>query len=473
MTPEEIHALTQRWLSEQLEAAEDKRRSRDVGDDERNAIGMALSDVFEETHYALIGNDFTRIAPEVDELLSTNRRTVPKDSDAYRRLCRELLKAKQAVLKAEVERWEGNSQQSFHSSQNAPPPQLVPSLTLSAAVVKYLAHFQHHAPGTLSAKQAVLRRYAEVAGDRPVNAYSKQHGITYRETVGQLPAHLTKKYPGQSIVDVLALVRGKLHVPRFSKQTVNQDLTHLAHFFSWLIAEGLYSGPNPMEGLAYEGIEGESYDPFTPSDLTRIFGHPHYAASHRHDYPERYWLPLIALYSGARRGEIAGLAVADIRQEDGVWFFDITPDASRDHQLKNKASKRHVPVHSHLVALGLLRFAKEQKASGVALLFPKGKAVRGKGGEGRTSVDDAVGKWFARLLADLKVSGKKSFHSFRSTVITALHAANVDAETRRQITGHGAKDVHEAVHLQPALRTLQAVIEKLDFRPALKRLPSP
>ena len=105
---------------------------------------------------------------------------------------------------------------------------------------------------------------------------------------------------------------------------------------------------------------------------------------------------------------------------------------------------------------------------GAILLFPKTEnKARGKG---RSSVDDAVGKWFARLLELQNITaGKKSFHSFRSTVITAMHAAHVDAETRRAITG--GLDVHEGTYLQPSLQTLKDGIEKLDFRLLLKNLP--
>lgn len=466
MTEDEIAALTQHWLSTQLEVGEEDRRSRTVGDDERDAISLALSDALEDTWLALIQNNYRGVVPDVDALLASHHTALPKDSEAYHRLCREVLKAKQGVLRIEMDRWNGNYRHTPHPApQRTTAPSLGPSLSFPEAVTKYMTHNAHRAPGTLRAKQDVLKRFAEVVGEKSVRTYTKQDCIAYRGAVSHLPLHIGTRYPGKTALEVLALVKDRPEVPRLSKQTVNQDLVHLSHFFSWLIDEGYHAGPNPVEGLQYEGIEAEHHDPFTKEELTRIFSAPTYAATLHANRPERFWLPLISLYSGARRGEIAGLAVGDIRTEHGVWFFDITPDTARGRRLKNKASKRRVPIHSHLIALGFLDFVKRRKDAGESLLFPK------RTDEGRTSVDDAVGKWLARLLRSLGItSGKKSFHSFRSTVITALHAAGVDGETRRAITGHGGKDVHEAVYLQPALPTLKEATEKLDFRPVLKGL---
>ena len=346
-------------------------------------------------------------------------------------------------------------------------------MSLAQAVKRYMTHNQHRAPATLTAKQAALKRFADIIGERDVRRYAKTDGIQFRDTVEQLPAHMASRFPGKSVREVLAIVHKKPAIPRLSKPTVNQDLVHLGHFFSWLIKEGIHPGPNPTVGLSYVGVESESYDPFTDEELQKIFASKDYLDPVIR--PERYWLPLISLHSGARRGEIANLALVDIQEERGIWFFNITPDAARGRRLKNKASKRRVPIHSHLIALGWLDFVAKRKAAKSTLLFPKAEnKVRGRGrgsGSGRTSVDDAVGKWFSRLLELQHITtGKKSFHSFRSTVITALHEAHVGPETRRAITGHGGLDVHESTYLQPSLQTLREGIEKLDFRPLLQKL---
>jgi integrase len=162
------------------------------------------------------------------------------------------------------------------------------------------------------------------------------------------------------------------------------------------------------------------------------------------------------------REEIANLALADIRKEDdhGLWYFDITPDVERGRRLKNKSSKRRVPIHSALIMLGLLDYVEERRAKGETLVFPKVSQRAG----GRQSVGDSVSKWSHRLMNRLGMKGEKSLHGLRPTLTTRLHEAGVDGESRRQLTGHSGKDVHETVYLSPSLPALKMHLEKVDFR---------
>lgn len=67
---------------------------------------------------------------------------------------------------------------------------------------------------------------------------------------------------------------------------------------------------------------------------------------------ERFWLPLIAVFSALRQEEICQLELDDIRQEGGIWYFDINNRPPR--QLKNRSAVRFVPVHDELIRLGLM-----------------------------------------------------------------------------------------------------------------------
>lgn len=87
---------------------------------------------------------------------------------------------------------------------------------------------------------------------------------------------------------------------------------------------------------------------FSPDEVRRIFAAPVWQgcqSESRRRVPASliirdalYWLPLIAVYTGARREEIAGLEVKDLRQEDGIWLFDIRENDNRE--LKNATSRR-------------------------------------------------------------------------------------------------------------------------------------
>ena len=197
----------------------------------------------------------------------------------------------------------------------------------------------------------------------------KQDCIAYRDTARKLPSNASKKYPGLSLKAVLERAKGLPAGELLAKQTINQDLTHLGHFFSWLINEGRTTGSiYPVDGSAYEGIESKSHEAFSDADIKLVFGSSEFGKQKADKkYSSRFWLPLILLHTGARREEIANLALADIRQEEGIHFFDVTPDLERGRRLKNKSSKRRVPIHSHLIKLGFLDYVESRRSKGEVL----------------------------------------------------------------------------------------------------------
>ena len=72
----------------------------------------------------------------------------------------------------------------------------------------------------------------------------------------------------------------------------------------------------------------------------------------------RRWVPWICAYTGARVNEITQLRAEDVQQLDGHWVIKITPEAGR---VKTK-EVRYVPVHEHLLEMGLLTLVNKQKA---------------------------------------------------------------------------------------------------------------
>jgi len=52
-------------------------------------------------------NDFQKVQEIADELLTAHHITLDKDSLDYKRLCHELLKGHQTILRKELDRWEG------------------------------------------------------------------------------------------------------------------------------------------------------------------------------------------------------------------------------------------------------------------------------------------------------------------------------------------------------------------------------
>ena len=162
----------------------------------------------------------------------------------------------------------------------------------------------------------------------------------------------------------------------------------------------------------------------------------------------KYWVPLIALFSGLRLGEIIQMQVADVKTMEGVEYFDVTPlavedddeegyDPTEEKSLKTVSSRRGVPIHTTLLDLGFGEFLHLQRASGASRLFPEFGRAKDDG-----SWSKRFSKYFRRFREAIGVTRRGvKFHSLRHNVEDALRNADVRKEVRDAIQGHGESGV--------------------------------
>ena len=65
----------------------------------------------------------------------------------------------------------------------------------------------------------------------------------------------------------------------------------------------------------------ESYDPFTKAELKKIFNPETYPYRQDEQFAFRYFIPLMALFSGARLNELCQLYLDDIKKEGKIYTF--------------------------------------------------------------------------------------------------------------------------------------------------------
>ena len=181
-------------------------------------------------------------------------------------------------------------------------------------------------------------------------------------------------------------------------------------------------------------------DAFTPDELKTIFNPSYYPRKNNVRYSYRFWIPLIALYSGMRLNEICQLYVDDIKNYNNVWYFSIT-DERDDQHLKNKPSKRCVPIHPKILEFGFLNFVDNVRSSKIDRLFYQLTFSK------KTRFTHAIGSWFGRYLTKLKIEGRnKVFHSFRHLVKPMLRDAGIGQEYQNAICGWSGNDIGEKVY---------------------------
>jgi len=118
--------------------------------------------------------------------------------------------------------------------------------------------------------------------------------------------------------------------------------------------------------------------PFDTEDLRKIFKAPVFTKAERPQAgagDAAYWLPLIALFAGARMSEIGQLRVPDIKRESCIHYLDIT-DEGENSGVKTESSRRRVPIHPELIRLGFLEYVTGLSNGGTERLFPTIKADR-------------------------------------------------------------------------------------------------
>ena len=231
-------------------------------------------------------------------------------------------------------------------------------------------------------------------------------------------------YRGKPIKTVLAMAPSET----LSVSTINKYLNRLSTLFEWAQRHA-YTSVNPFEGLGIKKTTPayEDREAFDANDLTRLFSSEIFALGH-FKHPYQYWLPLLGLYTGARINELCQLRLGDIRTEDSIWVIDINSvDGKR---VKSRAGRRLIPLHSRLIDLGFLDYVARLQAEARIQLFSELKRQR----DGHAT---QAGKWFnERYKRQCGIeSPKRTFHSFRHTVINQLKQKGCAKEKIQAIVG--------------------------------------
>ena len=322
----------------------------------------------------------------------------------------------------------------------------------------------------------VAEMVADLTGIEDITLLRQPHLARFREAL-----HLVPKNWGKSLRDrersLLEIIRDPAGAEGdergLAPATVNRNLGILSQILDRARSEGLAVDSNlkPESLRAKIGKRARNARPaFTREDVRALFRHPVWTGCKsraRRMLPGStiiqdglYWVPLIGAYTGARREEIAGLAVSDVvkAEEDGGWVLHIRFTESR--RIKNEASVRRVPLHPHLIELGLLDHIEARRRMKDRDLFPDLKPSNPKDTYG-DGIDDNFRKIRqAQLGPD---SEGKVFHSFRHYVIDQLKRdRDLKKEEIKDIVGHAGEDeTDERYGSVTPIEILRAAVERL------------
>jgi len=166
------------------------------------------------------------------------------------------------------------------------------------------------------------------------------------------------------------------------------------------------------------------------------------------------WVPWICAYTGARVNEITQLRAMDIRQEDGVWVFHITPEAG---SVKTREA-RSVPIHSCLIAQGILKLAKAEDATPL-FYDPSGTRKNNQAHPLPAQVGSKLAKW-VRSLGVVEVESPN--HGWRHRFKSLARQYGMNNEARDRVQGHAPRSEGEAYGSWP-VAALRDEIEYILF----------
>ena len=267
------------------------------------------------------------------------------------------------------------------------------------------------------------RKYAiwkEVMDDKPIDQYKPKDIGIFIDTCFELPKMHIAPYNKMTWAERLACDVPEEHLQ--APKSVQQYYKFLQGIFAYAKKDTIgyiETSPCSIKRDFTPNIRGV----FNDSELKKLL-----KAADKERTKWKKWIIYLAVYTGARRGELAQLRKSDLKldKETGRYYLLITND-HESQQLKTENAKRKIPVHQVLVETGFIDYVKKSKEK----VFDELESAT------------PISGWFPRQRESLNISYQnelghtRSFHSFRHTFITKLmNEEGMNVNLLQQVVGH-------------------------------------
>lgn len=438
VSSDELMELVREWF------IQDRDHNISVPTDPVDAedVEMTLLTLDGELADALRQRDYTAVFGIAGGILEDAGIKYKIPSDEFNKFCRIVMRAKRESLKQTLADHRDDSlnleQETFGRSRassmrapssNGADTRVIMTFAKLCRLYEQVKVNKVRPNVFLEIKQIIRTLDALIGSDTDIAKIDNEYAQSLFDLIKQLPKNCTKKYPGMPVKAAIALGNDE-GVQKIGAARVNTYMLYLRSIFKYATRHD-YVTRNPISEelqVLDDRLDEEKRDPFTREELKSIFSAPIFTGcvDDERNYDKvgknnprraRFWVPLIALWTGMRLEEICQLDAADVSNVQDVNVIQVRP--SSDKQQKNKQSKRTIPIHTQLQEMGFLDYVAAVKKAGHKKLFPE-LAL-----SSRRNYSQSFSKWFARLLIKRKAKRDTTcFHSFRHCFRDALRAAD-------------------------------------------------
>ena len=416
LSPEQIQAIAKDEYAKAL-ALDEQKRIAGLEPEQVKFRQSATEIINRRTQQVLARGPSEVNLDEADLLLALRGFRVDPASDSRKKLAFEMAKVKRAVEAARAARDNGEWVDTPNRIERPVDlPEEAKTTTTGGRSLEDLLD-AYNLERKLSAQSLQdyrhkIRAFTELNGVLPIEQYTKEHALAFKN-------HL-------------------LQQGRPAKTINTKYLAFVGTVFRYAHANG-FIPVNPMDGVRVMSRD-EAPAPeraFTLDDLRTIFASPTFTAGERPKKWGRskplgesvFWIPLLALFTGARQNELCQMDKADVQEfEPGRYFLSINMENGKKLKMGRK-NVRRVPVHAELLRLGFLDYVHSLPVG--SKLFPELTV------DARGKTNEQFSKWFNTSLKQWGIKREGiNFHSFRHTFKDICRDCGVSEDIHDALTGH-------------------------------------
>ena len=288
--------------------------------------------------------------------------------------------------------------------------------------------------------------------------------LSYKKALKSIPINRNKsKYKNKSIKELAGL---KTNSPGMSTATSNKYLMYLTSLFKYAEERDYISKSQAYKLQDKNKVHPrDQNDRFSSEELVILFTQLRnlYGTAEKQ---EKFWIPLISLFSSCRLNEICQMNFNDVEKIQNIWVFRIRAEDDNNKSLKTVYSQRNIPIHKTLINLGLIEYIQSKNPKQNDNIWGlKYEDIRNK--YGRT-----VGRTFNELRKQLfnPPPRRKTFHSLRHTFATFCRKVT-DNELVMYFDGHSSSNQTFGRYAKyDDYKWMKTEIDKLKYPPEVEKL---